>query len=748
MKGYIVDATYRTINEKVYVCLFGRSEKGEPFFTLSPYKPYFFIREKNLKKALVLEDAEHEKTILKNFDGEIVTKIFADHPKDVPKLKKIYLEEGIDCYESDIVFARRFLIDKKIAGGVEVIGDFDYQNEIKVYKNPELKPAEVKPKLKLLSIDIETDPKAKEIYCISLATDDYRKVIIRSDKKLKNAENVADEEDLLERFFERVRELDPDVITGWNVIDFDIKVIKERCKKLHIPFRLGRTEEDTKVIIRTGFFQSSKVTAKGRQVIDALGWIRSTTKLHNYKLETAAQHFLGKGKLKEVQSYEDIEKFWKKDKQKLVDYNLLDADLVLKIINKSKVLNLNLKKSLITGLMLSEVKGSITSLDSIYLKKLRDLGYVAPSVIHSDREKRITGGYVMDSKPGIYDNIIVLDFKSLYPSIMRTFNIDPLAFGKKGITAPNGATFDKKLAIMPEVLQELWQTREEYRKNKDEVGRYAIKILMNSFFGVMASPQCRFYSFDMANAITSFAQHYIKETAKIIEKGGYEVIYSDTDSVFVIAGKNPEKLGKKLEKQINETFDKEIKKKYDMPSYLELEFEKTYTKFLMPKLRGAEKGAKKRYAGLVNGKLEITGLEAVRGDWTELAQTFQKELLMRVFKEEKVAPFVIKFIAELKKGKKDDLLVYRKAIRKPLEEYTKITPSHIKAARKLKDFKGKSIEYVYTKDGVEPLQLAKGNYDYDHYIKKQIKPIAEAVLVFFDLKFDELVSGQKTLFGY
>jgi len=293
------------------------------------------------------------------------------------------------------------------------------------------------------------------------------------------------------------------------------------------------------------------------------------------------------------------------------------------------------------------------------------------------------------------------------------------------------------------------EVREEYRKKKDEVGRYAIKILMNSFFGVMASPLCRYYSLDLANAITSFAQFFIKKTAEMIREEGYEVIYSDTDSCFVVAGKrNPEELGKELEEKMNIILKDYIRSEYYLDSCLQLEFEKVYSEFIMPRLRGVEKGAKKRYAGLVKGKLEVVGMEAVRGDWTPLAKKFQEELLMRVFTGKKVEEFISHFVKDLRKGKYDSLLVYKKSLRKPLKDYIKIQPPHVKAARKLKNFKGTVVRYVYSKEGVEPYEGFNESYDYEHYIQKQIKPIADSVLVFLSLKFDELLSGQKSLSGY
>ena len=168
----------------------------------------------------------------------------------------------------------------------------------------------------------------------------------------------------------------------------------------------------------------------------------------------------------------------------------------------------------------------------------------------------------------------------------------------------------------------------------------------------------------------------------------------------------------------------------------------------MPRLRGEEKGAKKRYAGLIDGKLDITGMEAVRGDWTPLAKKFQEALLMRVFMGRKVEDFVFNFIKDLKSGKFDDLLVYKKGLQKSLDEYTKTTPPHVKAARKLKNFKGYIVRYVYTTEGVEPIELIKGNYDYEHYINKQLKPIADSILSFINLKFEDMLSGQRSLKGF
>ncbi len=402
---------------------------------------------------------------------------------------------------------------------------------------------------------------------------------------------------------------------------------------------------------------------------------------------------------------------------------------------------------------------------------MRKHGLVAPSGSYQERAERITGGYVREPKPGIYEQIIVLDFKSMYPSVIRTFNIDPVRYlpgckEKKTtpavIVAPNGACFSSEEGLLPRIIQRVWEEREKAKKRKDSVASFAFKILMNSFFGVLASPNCRFYSLEMGNAITSFARMLIKLTAERIEQMGYEVIYGDTDSCFVKSGassvKEAEAIGKRIEEEINAFYDEYVKQNHYRKNFMELEAEKVYAKFLLPRLRHAEGGAKKRYAGLVikDGKreLDFTGLEFVRRDWTELAKKFQLELLDRIFNDREVTSWIKRFVEDVKAGRYDDLLVYRKGIRKELAGYTKTTPPHVKAARILQEKLGtlpaSVIEYVMTTKGPEPLGHESAPLDYDHYIEKQIKPIADSVLSFYGTSFDELVAGstQQTLTGY
>ena len=764
MNGFILYPTYRIIDSKSCVLLFGKLENGQSFLTINAFRPYFYIKESDL--ASLPKEYEYERTDFKNFNEERLIRIYVDIPSEVPNIRRYLEEHGVECYEADIRFAYRFLIDHNIKSAIEIKSDDYEQNEYidRVYNEPTIIPAQFKPSLKVFSIDIETSIDGKKLYSIAIYSENFQKVLIVSKKKIKNAVVFKDEESLLEKFKDILIEEDPDIITGWSVIDFDLNFLKDKFKQHKIPFTLGRTNQQCKLKLESDFFRTSKSDFQGRLVLDAIDLLKgSFIQLDNYKLSTAAFHFLKQEKLiDDYNKVEEIESLYKKNPAKLVEYNLNDAKLVLDIIKKTRVLDLAIHRSFLTGMPLDRVNASIASFDSLYLRKLRERDYAAQSVSFKNKETRITGGYVMDSLPGIYENIIILDFKSLYPSIIRTFNIDPLSFvGKKSgrdlIIAPNRAAFKRIPGLLPEIIEYLMEERERVKRENDELTSYAIKILLNSMFGVMANPSFRFFNTDMANAITHFGQFLIKLTAEEMKKRGYEVIYQDTDSAFIRSSiekyEDAEIAGRKLAVIMNDFFEKYIRNTYNVKNHLELEFEKVYKMFIMPKIRSTEAGAKKRYAGLrvVNGeeKIEFTGMESKRRDWTDLAKEFQHELLNRIFHGQEIADYVKTFIENVKKGEYDNKLIYRKSLRKNLKSYL-VKSQHLKAAMKLDKIRSNIIEYVITEDGPEPIQNRKHKIDYDHYINKQLKPIADSILIFYNKKFEDMIKGSKqtTLFGF
>lgn len=771
MKGFIVYAHYKVLEDQTKVIFAGKLENGESFITTNTIIPYFFIKKSDVKKnTSFLTKYTIEETKEKTFAGEAVTKISHPSQTELNKISEVLHKKNVDTYEADVKPHTRFIIDNNLLGSIIIKGDHDPGERVnRIYYDPEIKPAVYTPQLKTLAIDIESDHNADTLFCIGLYSEKYQKVFIVTDKKLANAVSCANEADCLEKVKKEIIKIDPDIITGWNIADFDFPYLKQRFEKNKISFDIGRDTSETRMRITGDFFRDSTVTIMGRQVLDGLNLIKDpfikeapsikNADFESWTLEDVSQALLNEGKtIVGKERHAEIERLYRSKEssaqQKLVDYNLQDCKLAYNILEKTKTLDLAIERSQLTGLPLDRLSASIAAFDSLYIREARMRGLVSPTTRYSNKEERIKGGYVMDSIAGIYHNVLVLDFKSLYPSIIKTFNIDPASFvdkkEKNTVEAPNGAHFKNEHGVLPSLIEKLHEARERAKKEERELASYAIKIIMNSFFGVLANPTCRYFSLDIANAITHFAQHIVKLTAEKIREKNYNVMYSDTDSVFVETKEGhaeSEKTGKALTKYVNEFYKHHIQTTYNRTSYLELEFKRHYLSFLLPPIRGSEKGSKKRYAGLMETKgkeeLEIVGLEAIRGDWTEAAQEFQRELLMHIFKRKEFVAFIKEYVKKIQSGKLDEKLIYRKSIRKELDEYVKTTPPHVKAARKLDKLESNIIEYYMTEDGPEPLQKLKHKIDYDHYINKQIAPIANTILFFFKRDFEEILKESK-----
>ncbi|RMD66810.1 DNA polymerase II [Candidatus Pacearchaeota archaeon] len=782
MKGIITYLDSVSEGGKTYVHVYGRLSNGKSFLCVKEFSPYFYIRESDLgvaRRAKLEEGFEVEKTEKRNKNLEGVAKLVFKTKRGFSSAYKV-LHKVIDVYEADLSPQQRFMIDNDLYLGIEIEGECEIGERVDcVFVEPKLKPADSEgaKQVKLLSIDTESDKGNNKLFCIGLYSQDFKRIFMVTNHKIKDVVACKDERECLVKFREELLRFDPDIITGWSVVDFDFVLLKQLFEKHKLDFDLGRNNKNCRIRIESDFFRDSSIDVPGRQVLDALALIRDpilrdapllrSAKFDSFSLQDVSSSLLNETKtIKGKSRHKEIEKLYyantSSSHAKLARYNLQDCRLVYEILRKTKLIELAFERARLTGLTLDRLRGSIVAFDSLYIREATKRGFVSPTTSYKQKERRITGGFVLSPKEGIYKSVAVLDFKSLYPSIIRTFNIDPLSYvdrpnkkEKQLIIAPNGAAFKNSEGVLPEIIAKLAAAREKAKKEKDFLKSHAIKIIMNSFFGVLASPSCRYFNLNIANAITSFGRFIIKLTAQKIEEKGYKVIYSDTDSVFVEFKTDERKAlakAEELQRYINDFYKSFVRERYSRESYLFLEFEKLYLVLMIPPTRGREQAAKKRYAGIVRrqGKevLEVVGLEAIRGDWTDAAKEFQRELLLRIFRGEKVERFIREYVSKIKQGKMDDKLVYRKALRKALDEYTKTTPPHVKAARQLDKLETNVIEYFQTIAGPEPVQKLRHKIDYEHYINKQIKVIAEQILSLIGKDFDSIVrnSTQKKLF--
>ena len=765
-RGFILTPTYRVVAGRPEVHLYGVLESGEPALVIDDREaPYFFVRAGDARRVgRQAPDVRVSPTALRTFAGEPVARVEVGVPQDVPPLRGRLADALVPCFEADVRFAYRYLIDRGIRGAFAVDGRAERRGRVgRVYRNPTVTPSDWTPTLRVLSFDIETGRGEGELYAISAAGAGGEKSWIVGRAPVAGAEVVPNARACLAAFVAHVQAADPDVLTGWNVVDFDLAFLLRLAARTGVRLALGRTEEAIDIRRDPGFTREGRAVVTGRVVLDGLALLRSSFyRLEDYTLETAAQTLLGRGKLIAGDGrHAEIEAAYRADPARLVAYNLEDARLVLAILARTGLVELTVRRSQTTGMQLDRVGAQIAAIDSLYLHELRARGRVAPSVGATTEEVTggIAGGLVLDSRPGLYRNILVFDFKSLYPSLIRTFNIDPLTHVAGGdgavVRTPSGACFRAdEVGILPALVARLWEERARARAAGDAVGAQATKILMNSMFGVLGSPASRLFAPAVANAITTAGQHVIRLAVGAVQELGHRVIYGDTDSLFVDIGETDVAragaAGEALRATVGAAVGAALTREFGCTSYLELEFEKVYARFFMPEVRGGKTGSKKRYAGLVvedgRERVEFVGLEAVRRDWSQVARRFQRGLLDRVFHDQPVDDFVRTFVADLRAGRFDDALVYRKAIRKPLEAYTKTTPPHVRAARLLEGGAGRMVHYVVTRNGPEPADAPTAPPDHEHYVTQQLKPIADAVLHFLDgPDFDALIGARRQL---
>lgn len=777
--GTLVHPTFRVRGGVPVVQLYGRLDDGRPFLVEDDrFRPYFYVDARHRERVAALEGLSLRDTELHDLAGRALLRVELDVPGAVRPLRDRLFAQGIACFEADVRFPYRYLMDHALRTELVIHGEPQLRpGGLATFHNPEIGCGESRARLSVLSIDLETTPDASAIYSVALVGCAVEEVHLVSARPVAGAISHPDERALLVCMAARIRDLDPDLLIGWNVVDFDLQVFARRCGANGLTQNeasIGRTPGAIDFQTDRGFTRQGRASVTGRMVVDGIPLVRDALRLDDYRLGTVAQAVLGRGKLIDEEAPDaaaEITRMYREDPESLVAYNREDARLVVDILEREGLIDLTIERSRLTGMQLDRVGASIANFDLLYLPELRRHGYVAPSV-DAERDPRgahVIGGAVLDATPGVMKNVAVFDFKSLYPTLIRTFNIDPLALavGRRAasgaaLVAPNGAHLSRTETILPRIIERFMASREAARSRGDRHASQAIKIMMNSMFGVFAAPSCRFFDPELANAITTFGQQTLGWTAEAFREEGLDVIYGDTDSVFVRLGDDldadaAQALGERARESVAATLAARIRLRYDVETRLDLEFEKVFSRFFLPRVRGGGGGSKKRYAGWIGtsdaGQLEIVGLESVRRDWPAVARRLQEGMLTRLFRDEPVLPFVAEVIRATRSGELDEELVYRKGIRKgSLESYTSSSPPHVQAARKLAEKTGAPprgvVRYVITPSGPEPVRTGEApRHDVDraHYVERVLRPVADAILLELGESLDTALGQPKQL---
>ncbi|MDD0812857.1 DNA polymerase II [Curvibacter sp. RS43] len=785
LPGFILTRHWRDLAEGTEIEYWLATDQGPKKVLLTQQTSVAFLpaRHRAAVQPLLanLHGLEVKELGLKTFEQEPVLGVYARRFRDLDKLARTLQPLQIPLYEADVRPHDRYLMERFITAGVLVEGGL---RDGATILNGRLKPAPGwRPALKVVSLDIETSA-TEELYSIALDSAGDRVVFMLG----QAAEPAAPTMDfrlvdcptrqaMIEQLNAWFAAHDPDVIIGWNVIQFDLRVLQKAADANAVPLLLGR--ERRPIAWRTHPGRQGYLFAPmpGRVVVDGIEALKAGMwSFASFSLEAVSQQLLGEGK--EIgDAYDkmaEIERRYQHDKPALASYNIRDCALVLRIFDKLELLPFVLERAQTTGLQIDHFGGSIAAFSHHYLPRMHRLGYVAPNV-GDIAAKAFPGGYVMDSTPGFYDSVVVLDYKSLYPSIIRTFLVDPVGLAegahaetKSGLVrGPQDTLFSRDKHCLPDIVTALSIARDEAKRASNQPLSQALKLLMNSFAGVLGASECRFFNPKLVSAVTLRGHEVMKLTRAFVEQHGYQVIYGDTDSIFIwlkrpYPNAEAHAIAASLVQQINAWWTHKLSEEQQLKNFLEIEFDTHYAKFFMPTIRGSDVGSKKRYAGLsvdAKGREDMVyrGLEMARSDWTPLARQFQEGLLSRIFHGEPYRAFVADYARSMLEGKMDALLVYRKRLRHRLDAYQVNTPPQVRAAR-LADAhnarlnrpqqyqRGGWIQYVMTPSGPEPLEALHSRIDYEHYLVKQLQPIADAILQPLGESFVELTSAQKVLF--
>jgi DNA polymerase-2 len=730
---------------------------------------------------------------------------------------------GVSSPDGNLKPPEAFLTERAIRGPLEIRGPSRPGRIVDmVFPNPQIRPPEpaepespaaVPVPLRIASIDIETDTNSGALRAVGTVFTDavllaghggspgidgmYAppgggpkvnrscvRVVLPGKQALPPSGRVVfhhDERSMLWAFFEDIRAVDPDVLTGWNFLDFDFPILAKRCGSLGIPFALGRGRDEAKffsgsggsaavsrddagAFYRDGTRRSAAALVPGRQVIDALRIVRSGPRRgdgggsSDFSLEAVSRRVLGEGKLVSsagTDKIAELNRLYAEDPAAFGNYCYRDAELVPRILQRTGLFRLTMERAALTGVSLDKAWTSVVSFERVYGMELHRKG-IAPDLFRNREVSGAAGGTVLDPLPGFFRNVAVFDFRSLYPTIIRTFNVDPLSHARvpadspqEVITAPNGAVFSRTPGVLPSLIAGYFAARRKALDAGDDTAAYVYKILMNSFYGVLGTGACRYARTELAGAITSFARKWLLTSRDWFTDKGCQVLYGDTDSLFVETGLSDSaeygdfvSLCGNLAGELNRFLTERVLEEYRLESFLEMRFEKAYRRFLIPPLRAlhekgeAARGRAKGYGGFLlkkdgTSEVEVKGMEAVRSDVTPLARRVQLELLELVFSdagEEDLRQKVSVILKELRSGKLDEELIYRKRLSRPPETYTSSTPPQVKAARAL-GWKGRrgTVEFVWTVNGPEPASLPHARFDYDHYTDSQVLPVARSI---------------------
>jgi len=802
-----IDYDYFDFQGRNIIRIIGRNEQGKRVCVIDEFKPYLYailkdeVTDKQIQELIkkiekITIDLNSRTTKIekiqiegKNFLGKQVKvlKIFITNYKDAhPVADKLDFPEIQARREYDIPLLTKYIIDSKLEplqtyiitgeiidnNGYGGISNLDVSLVIKAEKIELIKEKqEFSPKI--LAYDIESDEfeiGKGEILMISLAGKNFKKVLTWKycKKSADYVECFKDEAEMLEKFVEYIKKLEPDFLIGYFSDGFDLPYLRARAEKNKVKLSLGL--DNSQPTFARGRIPSSSIS--GIVHIDLFRFIETVYSQYleseTLGLNEVSLELLGEGK-KEF-DFKHSGKMKEEEWSEFFEYNLQDSVLTWKLAEKFWPDMLEFSKILREPLFDITRDGMSQLVETYILHNLPNYNEITEKRPLYDEigERRNLGKYegafVFQPSPGLYENVVMFDFTSMYSSVIVSFNLSKTTLTEKGkdtievgIGKDGTARFSKKPGffslMLKEIIEKRKKAKQEYKKNPSNYAKArsnAYKLLANAAYGYQGFFGARYYCREAAAATAALARKSILETIEKIQKAGYEVIYSDTDSICLLQDKKNKQEVLELLKKINS----------QLPGIMELELEDFYKRGLWVSKRASESGAKKKYALITEeGKLKIRGFETVRRDWCPLARELQSEVLKLILedgKETRALELVKKTLKNLKERKiqREEIMIHTQ-LKKPISEYKAITP-HVIAAVKMKEKGmpvdvGMLLEYFIAETREkkslvrEKVKLPdeKGEYNIKYYLEHQILPAIGNIFDVFNINIKEVADGKK-----
>ena len=773
---WLLDINYEVRSDVPEIWLWGICESGERILIIDKnFQGYFYAKiEENYDEAEVLEeidDVHHPsvsnlEVVERRYFGKPVkaVKVFCKSPDAVSGISKTVRKlEGIkDCFEDDIRYSMRYLVDNNVVPcgwheievteqenktGIQVDKIYEAKSYPKLIEKTDLPPFRI---LGFSTIFYSKEgsprPERNPVIIISAKTNTGEW------KQFLADENKSDKT-VLEAFVQYIRNFNPDIIVGYGVNEQEWSYLTERCKQVGLRLLADRVKAEPHTSVY------SHVSLTGRANVDLADYADEFPEIKVKTLENMAD-YLGVMKIEDRTIVEDVDfaDYWDDQARRevLKKFSMDNAQCVIGIAEV--ILDFAMQLSNLVDLPLDHVGTAAAGfrVEWFMIKHTHKIGELIPKRIEQPY-RPYTGGLVLQPKPGLHENIAILDFKSMYPNLMIAYNLSPDTY-----VQPEGPTPTSGVYTAPEVnhrfrkeppgfykealmflisvrqqvrlkMKELNPTSTEYRVL--DARQKAIKVITNACYGYAGWTGARWYMKPVAEAAAAWGRHTIKTAIEMVEDAGLKVVYGDTDSIFVESDMHKIKV---LETMMEQRLG------------LEVAPDKVYVRVFFTE-------AKKRYAGLLpDGRLDIVGLEVVRGDWAAIAKKVQEKVLEIILKEQspkKAADYVEQFVYELKQRKVPlrDLTVW-KTLTKPVDEY-EVKAAHVEAARMLsaKGWKlsvGDKIGYVVVVgagrlyERVKPYIFASyDDVDLDYYVSKQVVPAAARILESFGISEEYLLQS-------